>query len=150
MVNVLKLSIKINDEKSIVQFAEKINDNILTRTEQKSLAHLHLARHKLANGQNREAIQDLEFVIENSNNEETAEARYLISKIYYDENQLDEASERVREAYSKNGGYPKWVAKSLLLNAQILIKQEDVCNAKASVEAVIDNFAGYSEIIAEG
>src|SRR5690625_7359490 len=85
MVNVLKLSIKINDEKSIVQFAEKINDNILTRTEQKSLAHFHLARHKLANGQNREAIQDLEFVIENSNNEETAEARYLISKIYRSE-----------------------------------------------------------------
>lgn len=147
--NALKSAFKIDNEEAIINFAEKIKDNDLASTEQKSLAHFHLARHKLANNQNQDAIQDLEFVIENSNNEETAEARYLLAKIYYDEDQLDEASEKVREAYSKNGGYPRWVAKSLLLNAQILIKQKDVFNAKASVEAVIDNFAGDSEIIAE-
>src|SRR5699024_3923942 len=147
--NALKSAFKVNNQEAIIDFAQKIKDNPVASREQKSLAHFNLAQHKINNNQPMQALEDLNYVIENSNNEETAEARLLLAKIYYDENQLEEASVKVKEDYSKNGAYPKWVAKSLLLNAKILIKQEDIFNAKASVEAVIDNFAGDSEIIAE-
>lgn len=147
--NALKSAFEINNQEAIVEFAQKIKDNPLAGKEQKSLAHFNIAQHKIRNNQSKNALADLEYVVENSNNVETAEARFLIAKIYYDENQMEKASEKVKDAYSKNGGYPKWVAKSLLLNAKILMKQNDIFNAKASVEAVIDNFAGDSEIIAE-
>lgn len=148
-VNALNSAFKIQDKAAILKFAKKVKDNPLANDQQKSLAHFTLAKSYIEAGQSAEAINDLDFVIAHSDNQETAEARYLIAKILYEQNKLAEASTRVKEAYTKNGAYPRWVAKSLLLNARILIKQEDLFNAKAAVEAVIDNFPGDPEIIAE-
>lgn len=148
-VNALNSAFKIKDQAAILKFAEKVKDNPLANDQQKSLAHFTLAKSKIEAGKSAEAIRDLEFVVSHSNNKETAEARFLIARILYEENNLAEAAAKVKEAYTKNGAYPQWVAKSLLLNARILIKQNDVFNAKAAVEAVMDNFPGDPEIIAE-
>lgn len=148
-INALNSAFEIQNQQAILTFAEKVRDNALSNAAQKSLAHFTLAKSKIQSDQAPEALSDLEFVVANSNNQQTAEARYLIAKILYDQNNLEEATVKVKEAYTQNGAYPQWVAKSLLLNARILIKQNDPFNAKAAVEAVIDNFAGDPEIMTE-
>lgn len=148
-VNALNSAFELKDQSAINRFAEKVKDNPLANSQQKSLAHFTLAKSKIDTGKAMEAMADLNFVVQNSNNRETAEARYLIAKILYDAQRWDEAAVKVKEAYSQNGAYPRWVAKSLLLNAEILIQQGDVFNARAAVEAVIDNFAGDPEIMTE-
>ncbi len=148
-VNALNSAFKIKDQAAILKFAEKVKDNPQANDQQKSLVYFTLANSKIEAGNHAEALKDLDFVVNHSNNKETAEARYLIAKILYDQNKLSDAAAKVKDAYTKNGGYPQWVAKSLLLNARILIKQQDLFNAKAAVEAVMDNFPGDPEIIAE-
>ncbi len=148
-INALNSAFEIQNQEAILAFAAKVRDNPLSNPAQKSLAHFTLAKSKIQTGQSTQALSDLEYVVANSNNQQTAEARYLIAKLLFDQNNLDQAATKVREAYTENGAYPEWVAKSLLLNAQILIKQGDYFNAKAAVEAVIDNFSGDTEIITE-
>lgn len=148
-INALNSAFEIQDQEAILKFAAKVRDNPLSNAAQKSLAHFTLAKSKIQSGQPGDALSDLEFVVSNSNNQQTAEARYLIAKIYYDQNDLQQATEKVREAYTENGAYPKWVAKSLLLNSHILIKQGDLFNAKAAVEAVVENFSSDEEIMTE-
>jgi len=148
-INALNSAFEIQDQEAILKFAAKVRDNPLSNAAQKSLAHFTLAKSKIQSGQPEDALSDLEFVVSNSNNQQTAEARYLIAKIYYDQNNLQQATEKVREAYTENGAYPKWVAKSLLLNSRILIKQGDLFNAKAAVEAVVENFSSDEEIMTE-
>ncbi len=148
-VNALNSAFEIGDQKAILVFAEKVKDNPLANNAQKSLAHFTLAKSNIEAGKSEAALNDLDFVVANSNNQQTAEARYLIAKILYDQNNLAEASVKVKEAYTQNGAYPQWVAKSLLLNARILIKQNDLFNAKAAVEAVVDNFANDQVIMEE-
>jgi len=148
-VNALNSAFKIQDKAAILKFAKKVKDNALANNQQKSLAHFTLAKSKIESGQPEDALDDLDFVIAHSDNQETAEARYLVARILYEQNRLPEAATKVKDAYTKNGAYPRWVAKSLLLNARILIKQDDLFNAKAAVEAVIDNFPGDPEIITE-
>lgn len=48
-----------------------------------------------------------------------------------------------------NNDYPYWVAKSLILTADILTDKKDYLNAKAALEAVIDNFHDDKDISAE-
>ncbi|MBY5957094.1 tetratricopeptide repeat protein [Membranicola marinus] len=148
-VNALNSAFKIKDQAAILKFADKVKDNPLANDQQRSLAYFTLAKSKIQAGNSAEALRDLEFVVGHSNNEQTAESRFLIARILYENNNLTEAAVKVKEAYTQNGAYPQWVAKSLLLNARILIKQDDLFNAKAAVEAVIDNFPGDPEIIAE-
>lgn len=148
-VNALNSAFEIGDQEAILVFAQKVKDNPLSNDAQKSLAYFTLAKSKIQAGKSGDAMNDLQFVVAHSNNQQTAEARYLIAKILYDQNDLAEAAVKVKEAYTQNGAYPQWVAKSLLLNARILIKQDDLFNAKAAVEAVIDNFAGDEVIMDE-
>ncbi len=145
----LNSAFEIQDQKAILHFAEKVKDNSLANEAQKSLAHYTLAKSKIQSGEMDEAMADLKYVIAHSDNQQTAEARYLVAKILYEQKNLAEAAVKVKEAYTQNGAYPRWVAKSLLLNARILTEQGDLFNAKAAVEAVIDNFAGDTEIMEE-
>src|SRR5690606_12488327 len=97
--------------------------NSLANEAQKSLAHYTLAKSKIQSGEMDEAMADLKYVIAHSDNQQTAEARYLVAKILYEQKNLAEAAVKVKEAYTQNGAYPRWVAKSLLLNARILTEQ---------------------------
>ncbi|GAA5222125.1 tetratricopeptide repeat protein [Membranihabitans marinus] len=145
-INALNAAFKVSDQKAILKFADLVKSNSLANAQQKSLAHFTLGKAALETNNEIEALKNLMFVIQNSDNEATAESRYLVAKILYQQGKLAEAESQSKEAYTKNGSYPYWVAKSLLLNAQVLIKKNDLFNAKAAVEAVIDNFASDQEI----
>ena len=83
----------------------------------------------------------------NSDNENTAEARYLIAEIYYQKKMYDESEEACRTSYSESGTYPYWVAKSLILLSDVLVVKDDFFNARAALDAVIDNFSEDAELL---
>ncbi|MDX1478887.1 MAG: tetratricopeptide repeat protein [Saprospiraceae bacterium] len=96
-----------------------------------------------------EALQRLNEVVRTSNNVLTAEARYLIAHIYYLRRQLDIAERLCHSANRESSNYPFWVAKSLLLLSDIYVDRNDLFNARAPLEALIENFKGDSSIVEE-
>ncbi|WP_236974896.1 tetratricopeptide repeat protein [Membranihabitans maritimus] len=148
-VNALNSAFEIGNQEAILQFANKVKDNPLANSDQKSLAYFTIGKAAIEAGQPMEGLQNFGFVIQNSDNEQTAESRYLIAKILYDQENYEQAAVKSKEAYTENGAYPYWVAKSLLLNSKILIKQDDLFNARAAVEAVKENFSSDPGIISE-
>lgn len=67
-----------------------------------------------------------------------AEAKYNVAAIYYEKEMLKEAEKAANEAIQQ-GGNDYWVVKSFLLISDILIKQEDYFNAKATLQSIIRN-----------
>ena len=88
-------------------------------------------------------------VIQTSDAEQTAEARYLLAEIEYQRRNLDAAETLADQAVQGNGAYPYWVAKSLLLLADIFTEKGDDFNARAVLEALLENYRGDETILAD-
>lgn len=67
-----------------------------------------------------------------------AEARYRIAEIYFNQGNLKESEAAAGETI-KQGGNDYWVVKSYILLADILTKQKDYFNAKATLQSIIKN-----------
>lgn len=88
-------------------------------------------------------------VVQYTDNEQTAEARYLLAEMDFRDGKLDESEAACRNAFGESAAYPFWVAKSLILLSDVLVKKEDLFNAKAALEAVVENFTEDEALVAE-
>jgi len=53
------------------------------------------------------------------------------------------------EANRESSGYPYWVAKSVILLSDILRDKRDLYNARAALEALLENYNEDQEIVTE-
>ncbi len=81
-------------------------------------------------------------------NNQAAESRYLLAEIYFKQKKIDMAEKQCNEANDKNVAYPYWIAKSLLLMSDIYVDKNDLFNARAALEAVIENFEDDNDLLA--
>jgi TolA-binding protein len=68
-----------------------------------------------------------------------AEARYSIAAIYFQQNMLKEAEAAANNTIKLSGGNEQWIVRSYILLAEILAKQKDYFNAKATLQSIIKN-----------
>ncbi|NND31111.1 MAG: tetratricopeptide repeat protein [Saprospiraceae bacterium] len=128
-------------------YASKVMSNKLATAEELAVAQFYRGKILFENGQYDEALRLFTEVLANSDNENTAEARYLIAEIYYQRKDLVKAEEACRTAYGESSAYPYWVAKSLILLSDVLVANQDFFNARAALDAVIDNFSDDVELV---
>ena len=96
-----------------------------------------------------EALFLMNEVIRLSDNEQTAEARYIKAYIYYLRRDLETARSLCISSNAESSAYPRWVAKSVILLYDILAESGDLANAKAVVEALLQNYDEDPAIISE-
>ena len=73
----------------------------------------------------------------NKNGEIAAESRYHIAEILLQQQKLKEAENAANETIQLSSGYDYWIVKSYLLLSDVLIKENDYFNAKATLESII-------------
>lgn len=83
------------------------------------------------------------------NSEEAAESRYRVAYMYYMRRDLDTAEKLCTDGAKASGGYPSWVARSIILLADIYAERNDLSTAQAALESVIENYADDKEIVKE-
>jgi len=86
-----------------------------------------------------EALAVYQQLQQAKNNNVASEARYRIAELYYQQNNLKDAEAAAAEALRQNAGNDYWVVKSYLLIADILVKQKDYFNAKATLQSLVKN-----------
>ena len=130
-------------------YAQKIIANDLTEIDELSFAHYALGKEYYRQNKYAEASKNFEEVITTSKAEIAAESRYLIAEIHYRKKRLDLAEQMCKQANNVISGYPFWVAKSVLLLSDIYIDKDDLYNAKAALEVIVENYKVQDEIPAE-
>jgi tetratricopeptide (TPR) repeat protein len=76
-----------------------------------------------------------------------AESHYQLAYILYQQRKLQKAQDLALDFSSEYPDYIDWYARSIILLADIFSEQDDLFNAKASLESVIDNYEGDQSII---
>lgn len=149
-LGIMRSAFMLNDFDNVNNYGNYIINNPLTTDKEKSAAYYFIGKVAESNKKYDVALQNLNKVIkENPNSNHAAEARYLISKIYFNRKELDLAKKMISDASAKNSAYPYWVAKGLILLSDISMLKSDLFNAKAALEAVQENFQEDKEILKE-
>ena len=101
-------------------------------------ATLHKARSLYNSGSLNDAIALFRDIKDAKKSTVSAEAGYYIAKIYYDQDELKEAEEAALKN-AQRAGIEYWVVRSYMLLAEILVKQKDYFNAKATLQSIVKN-----------
>lgn len=137
----------MENQAAVVQFAEKVIQNEDATIDQQAIANFYLGKVAFDKEDYTEALRAFNIVTRNSNNEQTAEARYLIAYIYYIQRDLEVAQQIALNANSESSEYPYWVAKSVILLADILAEKGDVFNAQAVLEGLVETYTEDEELL---
>jgi tetratricopeptide (TPR) repeat protein len=147
-IGALESAYEVGNGDAVYQLAGKVINNTLATNDQKATAHYY--KGKLAYDQRDydQAIREFTLVPTLTESEMSAESKYLIAEIYYKKRDLERAKELSLNSYKESAGYPVWVAKSVILLADIFAEQGDLFNAEAVLEGLIENFDDDPEIVA--
>ena len=144
----MRSAFKLNNYTNVNTYGSKILNNSLTSGKERSAAHYYIGKVAESNEKYDTALRHLNKVIrQNKNSNWAAEGRYLIAKIYFKRGEGDLSKKLIKEANIKNSAYPYWVAKGLILMSEIFVSQEDLFNARAALEAVLENYKEDKNII---
>ena len=145
----LQSAYRIGDKQAVFAMANKVAGNPSASGQQKASAYFYLGKLAFDSGDLNSAMTAFDQVIQLSDNEQTAEARYLKAVIHYRRRELDTAQQITLNANKESSEYPYWVAKSVILLSDILAEKGDLYNARAALEALLENYDEDQEVIAE-
>jgi TolA-binding protein len=148
-VGALQSAYRLNDKQNTEAYAAKVANNTNATAAQRTVANFFLGKIAYDRGDLVRALPYFDQVIANSDDERTAEARYLRADIVYKQGNLDRAQQLALEANRESSGYPYWVAKTVILLSDVLRDKDDLYNARAALEALLENYTEDQEVIVE-
>ncbi len=143
----MRAAYRLGDTNAVQRAAQKVADNAAASDVQVATAHFYLGKIAYDRKDYDAAMQSFKKVLQLSDNEQTAEARYLIAYIYYVRRDLETAKQRCKENNKESSGYPYWVGKSLLLLADIFAEQGDLFSARTVLESLIQIYENKTDEI---
>ncbi|RMG79936.1 MAG: hypothetical protein D6714_15510, partial [Bacteroidetes bacterium] len=143
----LRSAYRINNAGAVRNLAQKVTQNPAATSEQVATAYFYLGKVAFDEKDYNTALNAFRKVVKQSDNEQTAEARYLIANIHYLNRDLETAKDMLINSNKESSSYPYWVAKSIILLSDIFAEQGDLFNAKAALEALIENYDGDADLV---
>ena len=91
----------------------------------------------------------MEWITKNTTTEKGAEAKFLIAEIFFLEQEYDKADVEIKSLIKMKPTYNYWVAKGLLLQAEIQVIKEDLFQAEQILQSIIDHYTDQTDGIIE-
>ncbi len=143
----LRSAYRTGNSQAINELANKVANNPSANQGQIATANFYIGKVAFDKKDYDNALTAFNRVIAQSDNEQTAEARYLVAYIYYLKRNLERAQEICINANKESSAYPYWVAKSVILLSDILAEKGDLYNARAALEALLENYSEDAELV---
>ncbi len=145
----MRSAYRIGNSQAVYSLANKVSANPNATELQRATANFYIGKIAYDRSDYTAALSAFNETIRLSDNEQTAEARYLRAMIYYQRRDLARAKELTLAANRESSGYPYWVAKSVILLSDIFVEEGDLYNGRAALEALLENFNEDPEVVAE-
>lgn len=136
----LRAAYRNNNTTAVYDLASKVSIHPSATPEQRSTANFYLGKISFDRNDYTGAKVAFNKVIAESDNEQTAEARYLVAKIYYLSRDLTTAQEHCIDANKESSAYPYWAIKSVVLLSDILAETGKLYQAQAILERVLESY----------
>ena len=136
----LRSAFRVGQDQDVKSFGYKIINSNIASKEEKASAYYYVGKVHLKEKAVTEAYNAFDAVANLSNNNQAAEAKYLMAEILFSQGKTAQAEKQCNLVTEQASNYPFWVAKSIILLSDIYMGRKDLINARAALEAVIDNF----------
>jgi tetratricopeptide (TPR) repeat protein len=143
----LRSAFRIASSEAVKKYGGIVTNNEKASIEERATASYYLGKTYYRENNFASALISFTKASEKTDNNQAAESRYLIGEILYKENKKQEAEDQCNIANEANTAYPYWIAKSLLLLSDIYVDRVDLFNARAALEAVIENFTEEKDLL---
>ena len=135
----LRCQYKNEKWESCATIAKQILQDKSSATDDIIMSNLALYHFSVSQGDTSGAIQLLTKVIKTNSSVITAEAHYLLAKLYFDQNKLTISEKTAFDIIKKQSAYEYWVTKTYILLGDIYVAQKDNFNAIATYKSVSEN-----------
>ncbi|WP_420581303.1 tetratricopeptide repeat protein [Reichenbachiella sp.] len=124
---------------SAIYYGNSLLNNPRTGVLVSAQANLIIGKSQYEKGDMDAALENLLPLVSNSPDERGAEAYYYISKIYYDQAKYERALESLFVLADNFQAYEVWLGKAYLLMADIYIETNELFQAKATLNSLIEH-----------
>lgn len=147
ILGALRSGFRVGNSDAVKKYSPLVSNHPQSNIDDKSSAIYYLGKIQYKNNEWDAAKSSFAKVGDMINNNQAAESRFLVADILFKQNKTEEAENQCNAANEKNTLYPYWIAKSLILMSDIYVLNKDLFNARAALEAVVENFADDKELI---
>jgi tetratricopeptide (TPR) repeat protein len=129
---------------SAAVYAQFILDRANVNVAAENKASLYLGKVALAKGLFDAAQDEFLNTLNSARDENGAEAKYLLATIFYLRKDFKQCNETLFSLNNDFSSYESWIGKSFLLLADSYLAQNEMFQAKATLQSLIDNFPSES------
>jgi TolA-binding protein len=95
------------------------------------------------------SLKELDVVVKNASNEQAAESKYTIAKIYYLKGNKKQAEKDGNDYLDKFPSYQYYLGKTFILLSDIYKDDKKILQAKTTLQSLLDNYTENDEVRAE-
>lgn len=129
-------------DNEVVSAADKVIANTKNSANVRNEARFYRGQSLRNIGKIDDAIKDLKEVGKDTRNVFGAESQYLLAQIYYDRKYYDNAEKQVSEFMKKGTPHEYWMAKALIVLADVYAAKGDYFQARQYVQSLEANYKG--------
>jgi TolA-binding protein len=95
------------------------------------------------------ALKELDYVTKNINNEQAAESKYTMAKMYFFKKNNKQSEKECNEYLDKFPSYEYYLGKTFILLSDIYMEDKKLLQAKATLQSLLDNYSQQDDVSEE-
>jgi len=139
----------LHDTLNVFAAAQKVLEISNLEIDIRNEAMMIKAKSALTLGKDSIAISTLNQIVKESRTEASSEARFIIANKAFLAGDYNKAESIVYDIIQQDPSYEYWVAKALVLSADIFMKTDNEHQAVATLQSIISNYHGDKALIEE-
>ncbi|SHJ76542.1 Tetratricopeptide repeat-containing protein [Tangfeifania diversioriginum] len=145
----MRCNFELENYQAAISAAQKVKNSDVVNEAWMREANFISGKSHYLSGNHQAAIEPLKAVATDTKLEQGAEAKFLISEIYYNSDQKQQAEEEIMDFIAKGTPFQFWLGKSFLLLADIYIDRGDDFQAKHTLRSVVENYGADNDGVKE-
>ncbi|WP_210352604.1 tetratricopeptide repeat protein [Sphingobacterium tabacisoli] len=147
VTNLMICYFQIGDLKQMDKYVKLVKNYDQASDEEIATAHLYTAKALLQQGNKESALKELNLAALKSQSAASAEARYSVGQMQYDNKEYDKAQKSAFDVIENMDSHDYWVAKSFILLADTYARKGNATQAKSTLESILENYEGDDDVI---
>ncbi|MBL1411468.1 tetratricopeptide repeat protein [Sphingobacterium faecale] len=147
VTNLMICYFEIGDLKQMDKYVKLIKNYDRVSDEEIATAHLYIAKAMLQQANKESALKELNLAALKSQSAASAEARYRVGLLQYENKEYDKAQKSAFDVIDNMDSHDYWVAKSFILLADIYARKGNTVQAKSTLESILENYEGDDDVI---
>lgn len=148
-LGMMRAANKIGDDNKTINAATKVlgSDKLTEEIAREATFYTAKANQKLGN--NADALDDYERVASEVSTLYGAESKYHVAELMFASGDIDRAEKTANEFINMNSPHAYWTGKVFLLLSDIAVRKNDLFQARATLQSLIDYYTGTNDGIIE-